>query len=800
VNTDSAQRSQRGVFIAAFLLLTLFYTWTCLSDGQAWGWGRPQTDHYNLLVQGFLDGHLHLKAEVPKALASCPDPYDPALRPPGVGLHDASLYRGHYYIYHGVAPAVLLLLPFRLLSGLDLPLGAAVLFFATASLVPLLGLAASLRCRFFPACGPLSSLFLALSLGVLNWAPVLLRRYSLYDLPIASGQFLGLCAFYSLYRVVVSRERRALWLGLSSLCWGLAVASRPVYLLAPLVLVLPLVWFRNDSRSGAWRGPRWSLVCPALLPVLLVGAGLALYNYERFGSSLEFGVRYILSGVYESKVEHFSLRYLPWNLGAYFWAPVSWSEYFPFFMFSSFDWSRPIQHFGMDFPFGLLRHLPLLWFALLCLPLFMLRSPHAGAGKLRRLLAVLGWVCATIMAFLFCFYAAMLRYVGDFAPWMALLAVIGAMAWSDGMARKGLRWIGALPVLCSALACIALGGLLSLQAYDRLSQYNPSLYSKFGDIANRPAFLWDSRAGSPSFGALLLRLRFPGGREAGREELFLADSTGSRLLLRYLGEGSACFVFVREGAPERTGVAFPLESQRLHSLRICLGSLFAPRGRPELAALDPVRRRLLLRSVSVELDGRSVLSLWQRTGQGVSSELYDGRGAFSGEILECSREPMGTLLERPEVVASAEKSDARPPDSAGWIRFTARFPDGPVGRHEPLVVSGDTGRGDFLIVEYLPGGRVRFLYDHWGRSPYLGPELVVEPGHDYMIEFRHPASVLDEAGRKLVSGGQLQLRVDGIQLWSAEAKAYPVDPEEFYLGVNPIGGTSCERCFAGDLR
>jgi len=800
VNTDAAHRSQRGVLIAAILLLGFFYAWTCLSDGQAWGWGRPQTDHYNLLVQGFLDGHLYLKAEVPKTLADCPDPYDPALRPPGVGLHDASLYQGHYYIYHGVAPAVLLLLPFRLLSGIDLPLGAAVLLFSTASLVPLFGLVGSLRRRFFPDCGPLVCFFLALSLGILNWAPVLLRRYSLYDLPIASGQFLGLCAFYSLHRVIVSRERRALWLGLSSLCWGLAVASRPVYLLAPLVLVLPLVWFRNDSRSGAWRGPRWSLACAALLPVLLVGAGLALYNYERFGSPLEFGVRYILSGVYESRVEHFSLRYLPWNLGAYFCAPVSWSEYFPFFAFRSLEWSRPAQHFGMDIPFGLLRHLPFLWFAILVPPVFVLRSPHAGAGKLRRLLLVLVWVCATVMAFLLCFYAAMLRYVGDFAPWLALLAVIGAMAWADGMVRKGRRVAGALPILGAAAVSVALAGLLSLQAYGRLSQYNPSLYSKFGDIANRPAYLWGSRSGPSSFGALLLRLRFPAGGEAGREELFLSDSADSRLVLRYLGEGRARFVFVRKGMPEQAGVPFRLEPQRLHSLRIALGSLYAPRNRPELEALDPVRRRLLLRTVSVELDGLRVLALHQGLGQGIVSGLHAGTGAFSGEIVECTREPMGVLLAKAEEAASGEQPVVCPPDSAGWIRFTVRFPDGAPGRREPLVVSGDTGRGDFLLVEYLPGRRVRFLYEHWGRSPYFGPELVVDPGHDYRIEFRHPGPVLEEGGRTLVAGGLLQLWVDGMEPWSAETKAYPVEPEEFYLGVNPIGGTSCERSFAGDLR
>jgi hypothetical protein len=800
VNTDAAQRSQRGVFLAAFSLLTLFYAWTCLSDGQTWGWGRPQTDHYNLLVHGFLKGHLYLDEEVPKALLDCADPYDPALRPPGAGLHDASLYQGHYYIYHGVAPAALVLLPFRLLSGTDLPLGAAVWLFATAALVPLLALAGSFRRRFFPGCGPGGTLLLALSLGLLNWAPVLLRRYSLYDLPIASGQCFGLAAFYALHRVILSRERRVLWLGLSSLCWGLAVASRPVYLLAPLVLLLPLVWFRNDSRSGAWQGPRWPLLCAALLPIMGIGLGMAWYNQARFGNPLEFGVRYILSGVYESRVQHFSLRYLPWNLGAYFWAPVSWSAYFPFFGQPPLDWVKPAQHFGMDFPFGLLRHLPLLWFVVLLLPVLAFRSPHAGASKLRRVLLPLLWICASVMAFLFCFYAAMLRYVGDFAPWLALLAVVGAMAWVDGLARKGLRWTGVLPVGAACLASMCLAGLLSLQAYGRLSQYNPGLYSAIGDIANRPVYLLQAGSKRPSVGPLLIRLRFPAGVRPGTEELLLSDTGGSRLVLRYLPDGQACLVFRREGLSEQVGTAFPLESERQRDLRLSLGSLFAPIDRPELASLSPAQKQRLRRTVLVHLDGSPVLQLHQGMGDGIASGLYSGAGGFSGEVVSSVRERLDGGGGMPLTDDAGDPPGTRTPDADGWVRFTVRFPAGIVGRREPLLVSGDTGRGDFLAVEYLAGNRVRLFFDHWGRSPYLGPEIEVIPGHAYQVELRHPALVLDENNAQRSRGGTLRLLIDGREFWSVEAKAYPARAEDFYLGENPIGGSSCGSRFSGELK
>src|SRR5258708_14898008 len=96
----------RGVIAAVLLLVGWFYVWTVRSSGDPWKFGRKQKDYYNLLIDGYLDGHLSMKVDVPDALLKLPDPYDPRLRPLGLGLHDASFYKGKYYLYFGVAPVV----------------------------------------------------------------------------------------------------------------------------------------------------------------------------------------------------------------------------------------------------------------------------------------------------------------------------------------------------------------------------------------------------------------------------------------------------------------------------------------------------------------------------------------------------------------------------------------------------------------------------------------------------------------------------------------------------------------------
>ena len=127
------RRRERWWLVGVAVWVGGFYIWTARHEGVSWNFGQRQTDYYNLLVDGFLDGHLYMKVEVPEALLTLVDPYNPDTRPPGIALHDASMYRGRYYIYFGAAPVVTLLLPFRVLTGgVALPLPAALLVFTYA--------------------------------------------------------------------------------------------------------------------------------------------------------------------------------------------------------------------------------------------------------------------------------------------------------------------------------------------------------------------------------------------------------------------------------------------------------------------------------------------------------------------------------------------------------------------------------------------------------------------------------------------------------------------------------------------
>lgn len=787
-------------FLAAFVVTAFFYAWTATSDGLGWGFGRPQSDYYNLLVSGFLKGQLSLDTPVPEALLRSPDPYDPAVRPSGT-LHDTSYYRGRYYIYYGPVPAVVLLLPFRLLTGTALPLMPAVLFFACLGLALALLLLAEARRRFFPRGGPWATFFVAVAFGFATCVPFLLRRHSLYELPIASGFAFSMAALYCAFRAMASEGRRVAWIAVSSLGWGLAVGCRPTFLLAPLGALAGLAFmWRAERKPGGQRLP-WGALVAAIVPIGCIGALLGLYNFLRFGSFSEFGVSYILSGVYEAKIDHFRLRYLPWNVVAYFFSFGEWGRYFPFYHAPAIALPLPRQHFGMDFAFGLLVHVPSVWCAA--------GVWRAGAAVevsarplWRALVVTVAWLMISVWGFVLCFYAAMTRYLGDLAPGLALLAAFGAMAWLDRAARNSRPRVRGLTsvAVCAGAAVSAFTVFAgSAKIYD-IFRFNPTGYARTARVFNAPVHVVERLAGSSPGGALRLKLQLPATLPAGgREDLVV---TGWR------GETDAVFVtypdpthvqigFEHQGSPPQLSAPIAVDRAVAHEVRVALGSLLPPASHPLFAMWPEGGRIAAQRQARVEFDGTPVLDLYQRfhPASPGSTRIGDtGARAFSGKLLEIGREPLAGPPSAAAVTCDGERISRD-----GVMRLKVRFAPPAQPAREPLVVSGETGRGDFVVVEYLADGRLRFLLDHWGRVPYVSEPIACDLTREHLLEIEFSAYLLERA-RDIPSGqGRLALKLDGRLVWECAARFYQIEACDVFIGRNLIGGSACGERFTGSI-
>ena len=91
-------------------------------------WGGRTAEHYALLTDAFLAGRTSLLVRPDPELLALSNPYDPVANV-NYRLHDASLYGGKYYLYFGPAPAIVLFVPYKVLTGSHLPARAAVALF-----------------------------------------------------------------------------------------------------------------------------------------------------------------------------------------------------------------------------------------------------------------------------------------------------------------------------------------------------------------------------------------------------------------------------------------------------------------------------------------------------------------------------------------------------------------------------------------------------------------------------------------------------------------------------------------------
>lgn len=915
-------RSERLLAWLGPVLFAGLCAWYSVVGSAPWRVGDPTRDTYNLLVEGMLKGRLSLGLAVPPALLAVADPYDPAQRPAGLAPHDVSLYEGRYYLYFGVVPAAVLLLPYRLATGHGLPLGAAVVVLVTIGYAASLRLFLRLRRRFYPEAGGWTVLVSAMVLGGATMLLTLACRHAEYELAIAGGYaFSSLALWFA--SLALAGERRWRWqLAAASLCWGLAVGSRPTCVIAALGFLVvncrrnPLAPDKPDR--GRVR-PTWGRDLAALwLPICGVGLVLALYNQLRFGNPLEFGVSYQLSGAYESKVRHFAASYLGYDAYAMLLAVPQIGRYFPLLSAAALPVARPEGHFGTDAIGGVLPLFPFLAAVLGLVLSKQARAPGPQTRECVATLAMVGWTGLSMLGVLLFFCGAMARYQADFLPSTMLLAGLGALSLSasrrhaSGWRRRaGLGLALAMVTALAIVSCLA-GLLVGVLTYDAMHRANLPMYQRVAAVVNWPAHAWERLARLP-VGALRLSVCPGSGAPGSVEELFTSGGAEAydRVLLRH-GSSSVRLGFSHAGAPDLWSRPLRLEAGRMYVLSLRLGSLLLPPSAPFYQGLAAERRSALLDRLEVDLDGVPVLLCrqhfhhaspgtwvvggaltapglggtrtlgWQReqeprlsdwrlrervllaaptpTGsgfrvalggpspiierlgrrrkagagspddvgywelavrdaglwvsdeapvtaaEGLRLELYS-RGepgqetwvlAQNGAALSVTKaaadrlDSTATLVVQP---VSVQGPGTLPIDQ-GQLRLRVRFPAATGGR-EPLLVSGESMRGDILFVEYLPARQLRFGWDSWGSPSAFSEPVVYEPGQPWDIGIS--ARTLDPAytGRK--GPTPLCLSRDGVVLWERTIRCYPSAPEDLCVGYNPIGGTVCGPMFSGSV-
>lgn len=768
------------------VLVFLLLAWLGVR-GDDWRSGYSLTgqksDYYNLLVDGLLEGHLHLKV-APGADGQMPY------------LLDASLYQGKYYLYFGVVPAVTVFLPYSLLTGNDLSGNCATLVLVMGGFLLSGWLAALCRQRYFPGLsgGPSACLLGLLAFGA--GTPILVIASGFYEIALAGG-YLFLCGtLLGLYQALHS-ARRGRWLALASLSAGLAAGCRPTSIVLLPLLLLP-VWWHGRSGTGepapARRRRQVTLLGAAIIPAGLIGLLLMAYNQARFADPFETGFRYQVSELIRSGLPVARLEFIWSNLRAYYFRPPTLSPFFPFCLPVNTAANPPL-YYGVEMVHGQWLALVLaLWCAGAALWLRLRGRPWPAEFRVFAGGCLAAFAAGLLV--LSCFGFRANRYVVDFQT-----ALVVLLALAGGFTAAHLPPVGPAAGRFFRVGFAALVALLAafnvcagLQTSDILAHTRTRTFQQVSRWANLPAHAyWRWNPGQ--FQSYRAQVKFARPDRA-REEVLLATGTLGyldELLVTSQVDGTVSFRVAHVGRTALGTGPIRVDFDRPHDLEILIGSFFPAPEHPFFAgwsATEVIRARTITR---VLLDGVEIIDGHQAFFAAQPGRTYWGANPwtndppFSGRILRVEPRP---LPGRGDMQAARE---------FGLWRFTWQIDPFSGQPPQPLLASGTAGAGNLLLLEHRAPDTIGFALDEWGCGLTRSGPITLKPDRPHTLELfvgpqvarqtLAPEWQVDPAALAQAAP-LLQVWIDGNLAWQTTVRCNRESYDFVALGKNPQGFSS----------
>jgi hypothetical protein len=773
------------------------------------GWDvikRPSTyrgkkgDYYSLLVHGFLSGHVYMDL-VPDPGLESPDP---AVRDRCFAPLDASYYKRHFYLYFGVTPAALFLLPYSWATGGDLDPRVVVDLCVVAGFLFAIGTWRMAAKDHFPGVGWVVQVASIAILAFATATPLLITRAMFYEMAIAAGYTFVTGGCFWMYRALFARGRTWLQLAWASLFFGLAVGCRPDLLMDLPALaaaaLIAAVWSsqgRSRSRAMILNG------AAAIIPAAVAGCLLALYNYERFGSPVEFGFRYGLNNFIANHLRLASPTYVWPNLHWYYLTLPAIGPYFPFVF--------PCRaEFGpAGYETGEMIHGQFL--------VFILAAFVAISALVLGRTIHLGRMAAYIGALVFMFVAVLIvlsplgiradRYMVDFqAPLVLAVALVaGLVASRVGVGRSSGPWGATFIVL--ALAGVAFNFFAGLEEFDAFKNMRTPVFTYLESIGNAPS-TWLARLGLLRYGPVELKVVFPDNVTHLTAEPLLTLGTPQYSDSVYVNEypgNRIQFIGSHPRYVQPLSDLITVTPGKVYTLKVEMGALYPPLDNPLFSAYSAFQSRRMKSGVNVTLDGETVFDArmgsynappWTLEVGRNDISMFPGTMSFSGKIIAMRR------LTIPPPQADEKFNGVR--------RILCIFPMKMLGSNFPVLSWGVNGNGTLVYVSILPEGRIRFGVDEWGYGSGNSEPVSVEPFAEHTIEIfiGTLASQADwpkdwHIGAGQVDGSRSKLRIwlDGklVQEYGLHAPYNPL-ADLVDIGVNIQGFSTSLTEFDGPIR
>lgn len=468
-DVDLSKPGQK-IFFAVIIVLALLACAFVVDLGGQKSWNaagahyEPTIGHtqdggqYAHLADSIIAGRASLDLPVSEALRAMENPYDTqtrlSLTEEGETIYwDYAFYEGNYYCYFGVLPCLITFVPYKLITGQDLPNDQAVLLFGWGVILAVFFILIQFQRTYFRKMSLfaflLALVFFIASCGI--WDQLFYARF--YSVAISSSLFfalLGIGCWLKAKRQLDQSRSSVVWLVLGSLFVAFTLGCRPQLVLAAL-LALPIFWKNIKagqffSRSGAKN------LLSVIAPFILVLIPICWYNFIRFDSPFDFGAAYNLTGA-DMTAYTFSIAKVAFRSLEYLFMPMIPTGEFPFFCAIDTAVNNGNIHWLFFTPEPFFAGC--IFLSPACLLLFALFAPSARKKLKDRSvlgLSLMSLIVALAMIALASHVSGVnMRYFADFM-WLFILSSI-AVFWS--LSNNGTNH-----AVCNVMLVLVLIGLI----------------------------------------------------------------------------------------------------------------------------------------------------------------------------------------------------------------------------------------------------------------------------------------------------------------------------------------------------
>lgn len=297
--------------------------------------GMKHHNQYDELAQAILQGKAYIdNNDIPQSLLDLENPYDTTARMEAQSLSgdtyrwDVAFFDGHYYVYFGIVPLLIMYLPCRALLDAPFPSAFGIIIFAFVFAIGVFKLLELLALKYFKKLSLGTYLLTSLAFITCCGTMFLVKRPDFYSVPIICAMAFVVWGIFWWLKGKDAEKGQLLYFILGSSCCALSVGCRPQsVLMCAVAIPIFAEFFFKDKHILSAKGFK-QLICLAI-PFVIVATGIMYYNFIRFGSPFDFGSGYNLTTNDVTK-RGFDIGRTGLGLFTYLFQPPRFTATFPF--------------------------------------------------------------------------------------------------------------------------------------------------------------------------------------------------------------------------------------------------------------------------------------------------------------------------------------------------------------------------------------------------------------------------------------------------------------------------------------